>query len=272
MSPTLSLLGISCFMPLTALATNRFEKRATCSTFDTDGKSYTRPGPSPFTISAGIVCTGSSPCDIPVGGFVTVDRSLNISSLDDGTVSDIFALISSSDTSVTFEESTTNNISSTTQRFENGTAGYVIFTPTLRCISGTLGGCPSGNAAVMDGTIVEACTPTGSPQDPDDIVGSINIVKADEATAEALTCNPANVSSAAEAPNMACRSQKGGETSGTIRVSEVGSAFVTVSLIGIFALVAGFILRKRLTIVLSVEATSHNAQIMHLYIYECDRV
>lgn len=93
----------------------------------------------------------------------------------------------------------------------------------------------------MDGTIVEACTPTGSPQDPDDIVGSINIVKADEATAEALTCNPANVSSAAEAPNMACRSQKGGETSGTIRVSEVGSAFVTVSLIGIFALVAGCI-------------------------------
>ncbi|THW84503.1 hypothetical protein D6D18_07800 [Aureobasidium pullulans] len=241
MSLKLSLVGVYFLMPLAALATNIFENRATCSTFDTDGRSYTRPGPSPFTISAGIVCTGRSPCDIPVGGFVTVDRSLNISSLDDGTVSDIFALISSSDTPVTFEESMTNNISSTTQRFENGTAGYVIFTPTLRCISGTLGGCPSGNSAVTDGTIVEACTPTGSPQDPDDIVGSINIVKADEATAEALTCNPANVSSAAEAPNMACRGQKGGETSGAIRVSEVGSAFMTVSLIGIFALVAGYI-------------------------------
>ncbi|TIA64506.1 hypothetical protein D6C77_01400 [Aureobasidium pullulans] len=192
MSPTLSLLGISFLTPVTALATNIFENRASCSTFDTDGRSYTRPGPSPFTISAGIVCTGRSPCDIPVGGFVTVDRFLNISSLDDGTVSDIFALISSSDISITFKESMTNNNSSTTQRFENGTAGYVIFTPTLRCISGTLGGCPSGNAAVTDGSIVEACTPTGSPQDPDDIVGSIDIVKADEATAEALTCNPAN--------------------------------------------------------------------------------
>ncbi|TIA29970.1 hypothetical protein D6C79_09788 [Aureobasidium pullulans] len=240
MSLKLSLVGVYFLMPLTALATNIFENRATCSTFDTDGRSYTRPGPSPFTISAGIVCTGRSPCDIPVGGFVTVDRSLNISSLDDGTVSDIFALISSSDTSVTFEESMTNNISSTTQRFENGTAGYVIFTPTLRCVSGTLGGCPSGNAAVTDGTIVEACTPTGSPQDPDDIVGSIDIVKADEATAKALTCNPANVSSAAEAPNMACRSQKGGETSGAVRMSEVGSAVVMISLIP-FALVAGYI-------------------------------
>ncbi|THX76751.1 hypothetical protein D6D05_06003 [Aureobasidium pullulans] len=241
MLPTLSLLGISFLMPLTALITNIFENRVTCSTFDTDGKFYTRPGPSPFTISAGIVCTGRSPCDIPVGGFVTVDRSLIISSLDDGTVSDIFALISSLDTSVTFAESMTNKISSTTQRFENGTAGYVMFTSTLRCISGPLGGCPSGNAAVTDGTIVEACTPTGSPKDPDDIVGSINIVKADGATAEALTCNLANVSSAAEAPNMACRSQRGGETSGAIRVSEVGSAVMMVSLIGIFALVAGCI-------------------------------
>ncbi|THW50109.1 hypothetical protein D6D21_02104 [Aureobasidium pullulans] len=213
MSPTLSLLGISFLTPVTALATNIFENRASCSTFDTDGRSYTRPGPSPFTISAGIVCTGRSPCDIPVGGFVTVDRFLNISSLDDGTVSDIFALISSSDISITFKESMTNNNSSTTQR---------------------------GNAAVTDGSIVEACTPTGSPQEPDDIVGSIDIVKADEATAEALTCNPANVSSAAEAPNMACRSQKGGETSGAVRMSEVGSAVVMISLI-FFALVAGYI-------------------------------
>ncbi|THW96433.1 hypothetical protein D6D17_07111 [Aureobasidium pullulans] len=82
---------------------------------------------------------------------------------------------------------------------------------------------------------------------------------------------------------MACRSQKGGETSGAIRVSEVGSAFVTAFFTGIPGAVRTvemhnvsniglFILRKRLTIVLSVEATSNSAKIMHFYSYECDRV
>lgn len=199
--------------------------RATCSNFSIRGEPYTQPGPSPYIISAGIVCSGTTPCNIPVGGFVTVDRSLNVSSLDDATSSDIYALIASSGIDFEFEESLTSNITATTQRIQNGTAGYVAFTPNFRCVSGTLNGCPSSNQDLKDGTIIEACTPIGSE---DDISGTISPVVTDEASAKALICNPANVSDAADAPNKTCRSSTGGdETSDAGRVSWVAGMVST---------------------------------------------
>ncbi|KEQ95220.1 hypothetical protein AUEXF2481DRAFT_4846 [Aureobasidium subglaciale EXF-2481] len=242
MTLTFSLLSTCLLMPITALASDSILSRATCSDFSTQRQPFTLPGPSPFIISTGVVCSGSTPCDVPVGGFVTVNRFVNVTGLDDGTVSDLFALISSSDPSVDFTESMSNNISSvSTQRIQNGTAGYVVFTPNFRCVSGTLSGCPGGSAALTDGTFIEACAPIKAGEGSDDISGTINPVKTDEATAKAVTCNPANVSSAADAPNKACTSQKEENTSGAMRTAQLGSAVMTIPLVAFMAFAVNLI-------------------------------
>ncbi|KAH0362684.1 hypothetical protein KCU65_g7868, partial [Aureobasidium melanogenum] len=168
-----------------------------------EGEPYTLPGPSFYYISAGVVCKGKQNCTIFAGGFITVDRFLNNSSPDDNINNDLFALITSA-SNISFEKSVSDNIPFVTQTFEHGTAGYVLFRPDFLCVNGIFSGCPAASGHLPEGEIaVLACTPDNRNND-NHIMGTIINHLTDEASAKDLVCNPANVSSAADAPNTAC--------------------------------------------------------------------
>lgn len=109
--------------------------RATCNNFTLEGEPYTLPGPTLYIISSGVVCKGKQNCTILAGGFITANRLLNNSSPDDSVNNDLFALIASA-SNISFEKSVSDNISTVTQTFEHGTAGYVLFRPDFLCVNG----------------------------------------------------------------------------------------------------------------------------------------
>ncbi|KAH0275252.1 hypothetical protein KCU91_g4696, partial [Aureobasidium melanogenum] len=207
--------------------------RATCNNFTLEGEPYTLPGPTLYIISSGVVCKGKQNCTILAGGFITANRLLNNSSPDDSVNNDLFALIASA-SNISFEKSVSDNISTVTQTFEHGTAGYVHFRPDFRCVNGIFSGCPAGSAHLPAGEVaVQACTPDARNNN-DHISGTMSKVLSDEATAKDLGCNPANVSSAADAPNKACDKHSKFYASDADHSATIGITTVALALFGCF--------------------------------------
>ncbi|KAH0026726.1 hypothetical protein KCU78_g4264, partial [Aureobasidium melanogenum] len=204
--------------------------RATCNNFTMEGEPYTLPGPSFYFISSGVVCKGKQNCTILAGGFVTVNRFLNNSSPDDSINNELYALLTSA-SNIDFKESLSDNIPVVTQTFEHGTAGYVLFRPDFLCVNGIFSGCPAGDPHLPAGEVaVQACTPDDRNND-NHIRGTIMKDVSDEASAKDLICNPANVSSAADAPNKACN-KSGYYTSGAGQSTLIGITTVAIALFG----------------------------------------
>ncbi|KAG9604621.1 hypothetical protein KCU77_g680, partial [Aureobasidium melanogenum] len=203
MVPSMTLLALLLLL-ISALASNALDAHVTKSV---EGEPYTFPGPASYIISSGVVCSGNQNCTILAGGFVTTARLLNDSLPDESITNDIFALVVSQ-TNINFEESVSDDISAVTQMFEHGTAGYAVFWPDLRCVNGTLSGCQTGNDTYRDWTIIQACTPDRT-NNGTDIGRMIRQILTDKASAKDVSCDPANVSRAADAPNKACTSDAG---------------------------------------------------------------
>lgn len=162
---------------------------------------YTATSSNSYVVSSGVVCTGGIKCTMVMGGYVTVDRTLNISTT---AADDIFATIVSS-INEPFNTSITGSISNGTFSITpNQTAGYYVgFTPSMRCARGVLSGCSSGGD-VSNGTAVEACAAyplaiTASDRFPV-VMGTISPVVTDTQTAQSFSCNPANMTNPYAAP------------------------------------------------------------------------
>lgn len=228
----MSTLALS-LLPISALASDTLDARVTCTKFSIEGEPYTFPGPTSYIISSGVVCSGNQNCPILTGGFVTTGRLLNDSLPDESITNDIFALVASQ-TNIDFEEYVSDNISVVTQTFEHGTAEYVLFRPDFICVNGIFSGCPAGTAHLPEGEIaVQACTPDDRDNN-NHISGTITKVLTDGASAKDLSCNPANVSSAADAPNKACN-KSGFYTSDAGYSAMIGITTVAVGLLGCFS-------------------------------------
>lgn len=155
-------------------------KRTSDSTYtSTDG---------PRIISKGANCPPTDNCTVPYGGYVTAGRTLNIS--DQSYADSVYKTISSV-VDLEFMESKTYPVSNGTMRFENGTSGYVIYTPYTICTTGRLSDC---DADELNGEIVEACTLhlTSSGR----IEGLTSPVISVGGDLESLACNPANTKQA----------------------------------------------------------------------------
>ncbi|THW90169.1 hypothetical protein D6D15_04751 [Aureobasidium pullulans] len=159
---------------------------ATCSNFTIVGQNnYTKPSSMTFAVSQGVVCNGTSDCSVPVGGFVTDRRTIN---LTDASPDWAFQLISNA-TGFPFNTTLVGAVENTTYTMKSGSSGYIGFTPTYRCTQGMLSDCDNKD---LDGTPVEACTPFSSTDDL--INGTLAAIATSPETALALVCNPANTS------------------------------------------------------------------------------
>lgn len=208
---------------LSALYVDAFA--ASCSNFTVSlygaETTYTQPGIRTYIVSKGYTCDSTSgPCKIPFGGYVTDTRTLNITT---GSEDSIFELISES-IDVQFNKSWTDAIGSqSTASIRNGTSGYLGFTPDHRCAAGRLSGCDGGD---LEGVDVEACTPYSITRD-DHMSGTVAEVVTDQASVDALTCNPANTSEAKSGTNSNnCSSADSSEKTGGASSLEKMSFFV----------------------------------------------
>ena len=184
-------------------------KNFTVSPYGGSEDTYTQPALQTYIVSEGVVCqSGSGSCQVTAGGFITDHRSLNITT-DSDTTEAIFDLIIST-VSIPFNETLTGNITSTTETINNGTSGYVGFTPTHRCTKGTLSECNGDND--LEGTAIEACTPFSITANG--ISGSLATVSTSSDKAEALTCNPANTTAAQNGENPSNCSSSNSSSSG----------------------------------------------------------
>lgn len=166
------------------------ETAATCSNFTIVGaNNYTKPSPMTFAVSQGVVCNGTSDCPVSVGGDAAIQRATN---LTESTPDWVYQLISNA-TGYTFDATLIGAVENTTYTMDQGSSGYIGFTPTWRCTQGILSGCDDKN---LNGTAVEACTPFGWEQDM--INGTLAVVATSPQTASALLCNPANTSLASD--------------------------------------------------------------------------
>ena len=111
---------------------------ATCSNFTIVGaNNYTKPSPMTFAVSQGVVCNGASGCPVLVGGDVTSQRTTNIT---DSTPDWAYQLISNA-TGYPFNATLTGAVENTTYTMQQGSSGYIGFTPTYRCTQGILSDC-----------------------------------------------------------------------------------------------------------------------------------
>jgi hypothetical protein len=108
-----------------------------------------------------------------IGGIVTVNRTIGITTNADGSdsgiyntgnylssdaVSNLFTLISSS-TGMTFPQNVVGNLTGGSSFGQPaGTSGYAVFRPDLNCVRGVLSGC-SGDGYPQIDTAIEACAP-----------------------------------------------------------------------------------------------------------------
>ncbi|KAH0366128.1 hypothetical protein KCU65_g5554, partial [Aureobasidium melanogenum] len=163
---------------------------ATCSNFTIVGaNNYTKPSPMTFAVSQGVVCNGTSDCPVPVGGDVTSQRATN---LTESTPDWVYQLISNA-TGYSFDATYIGAVENTTYTLNQGSSGYIGFTPTWRCTQGILSDCDD---KTLNGTAVEACTPFGWEQGM--INGTLAAIATSPQTALALVCNPANTSLASD--------------------------------------------------------------------------
>lgn len=168
---------------------------ASCSSFTPSQDPYSQPATNTFIISKGVICDSTTDvCQVPIGGYVTDGRTLNITTDSEDSIYQRIA-----DTvGFSFNESITTwwgslNVSEPdTWPIENGTSGYVGWTAIHRCTSGQLSGC---DASTVEGIHVEACTPF-PPGGDVELSGTTAAITTDRSTAEALTCNPANTTAA----------------------------------------------------------------------------
>ncbi|KAI5195651.1 hypothetical protein AUEXF2481DRAFT_6964 [Aureobasidium subglaciale EXF-2481] len=171
---------------------------ASCSSFAQSGQAYTQPSIRTQIISKGLLCNSTaSDCRVPIGGYVTDERTLNIT-VD--SPDSIFELISDTVNIAFNETAVTTRVGDTgpngvpqTWPVQNGTAGYVGFTANQRCVSGVLSGCED---APLNNTAVEACTPILGVGDQ--LSGTIATITSDSV---GLTCNPANTTKAKNGNN-----------------------------------------------------------------------
>ncbi|CAD0098860.1 unnamed protein product [Aureobasidium mustum] len=152
-----------------------------------NGPTYTSID-GPRVISKGANCPATQNCTVPHGGYVTAGRTLNIS--DPSYADSVFKTISSV-VELEFVETKTYPVSNGTMGFENGTSGYVIFTPYTICTTGRLSDCDAGE---LNGELVEACTLDLRSEGRLEGLTSPVITVGDDL--ETLTCNPANTTQA----------------------------------------------------------------------------
>ncbi|KAG9951577.1 hypothetical protein KCU85_g2510, partial [Aureobasidium melanogenum] len=152
---------------------------------------YTSLSSRSYIISKGVSCPAAQNCSVDIGGYVTDGRTLNIS--DDASADSIYKTISKV-VNLQFNETQTYPVALNhgPWTIENGTDGYVVFTPNTRCATGRLSGCQGNN---LEGQIVTACALEGEKYG-DGLSGVINEVVTDRETVANLTCNPSNTTQA----------------------------------------------------------------------------
>lgn len=179
----------------------------TVSAYEGSEDTFTQPALETIIVSKGVVCPSTSPqCSVSIEGYVTDSRTLNITT-DSSTSASIFNLISTK-IGIPFNETTTTSLDHISGwPINNGTAGYVGFTPNHRCTRGILSQCNSNN---LEGVSVEACTPySNSPGGG--LSGTLATISTSVQAAQALTCNPANTTAAMNGQNPSnCSSSESG--------------------------------------------------------------
>ncbi|CAD0092401.1 unnamed protein product [Aureobasidium mustum] len=171
---------------------------ASCETYTPAGEPYTQPADRTFIVSKGEVCESTTgDCRIPIGGYVTEGRTLNVTIASPGPIYDLI-----SDTvRFVFNDTATTWVGGPSPGepqewpIQNGTAAYVGFTANHRCTSGTLSGCDD---SAIEGAAVEACSPYTIA---DGLSGTFHAIVSDRSSVEALTCNPANTTAAKNGNN-----------------------------------------------------------------------
>ncbi|KAK6428477.1 hypothetical protein LTR95_015378 [Oleoguttula sp. CCFEE 5521] len=222
MHPTPTYLLPLLLAPLVAAQT----LSTTCTLFNLNGSastngSYTRTSSCSFKISADVVCpsnTTAPGCSTTIGGFVTDSMTLSIDTTANATA-DLWTLIRENangtldDTSI--DTSPTSRLDTTTFNVDAVLNGHVVFTPTQRCVNGTLGGCEQ--QPEFNGVAVEACAPILLPNasrgDAPVFEGTTNFVVTDVTASDASKCNPANTTVASDAPDLTCQHQANGSAS-----------------------------------------------------------
>ncbi|KAG9763610.1 hypothetical protein KCU73_g1341, partial [Aureobasidium melanogenum] len=167
---------------------------ASCSSFTASQDAYTQPALRTSIISKGVICNSTTnDCRVPIGGYVTDQRTLNITIDSAGPIFESIAAA----VEFPFNETVTTWVGASTITSEqtwpikSGTSGYIGFTPNHRCTSGRLSGCDS---STLEGSYVEACTPYSIADSQ--LSGTIAAIVADGSVVETLTCNPANTTAA----------------------------------------------------------------------------
>lgn len=174
---------------------------ASCKWYTPSVPPYIQPADRTFVVSKGEVCeTTTGDCRVPIGGYVTDTRTLNITTASLGPIYDLIG----SFVKFKFNDTVTSWIGGQSDAagdpeewpIKNDTAAYVGFTANHRCTTGILSDC--GDDSALEGVYVEACSPYS--QD-DSLSGTFAAIVSDRSTVEALTCNPANTTAAKNGNN-----------------------------------------------------------------------
>ncbi|KAG9675086.1 hypothetical protein KCU99_g3183, partial [Aureobasidium melanogenum] len=132
-----------------------------CQGFDVISND-TQPLPSQnLIISTGVVCTNASTsCEVLSGSFPTLEDVIMYTNgsrvHDDYAIG--YGLWNATGDYNTLWDNAVAAVRNQTVTFESGTSGYVMFTPTYRCVKGRVQGCPS-TISIDNGTEVNACYP-----------------------------------------------------------------------------------------------------------------
>ncbi|KAH0337261.1 hypothetical protein KCU74_g1697, partial [Aureobasidium melanogenum] len=172
-----------------------------CKTYTPIDKEYTQPSDRTFIVSKGIICDSTSGfCKVPIGGYITDGRTLNVTIASPGPIYDTISSV----VGFKFNDTATKRVGGESDSrgdpqewmIQNDTAAYVGFTTNHRCTTGTLSDCD--DSAIND-VAVEACTPYSIIGD--DFSGSFGAIVSDASTVDALKCNPANTTAAKNGNN-----------------------------------------------------------------------
>ncbi|KAG9765640.1 hypothetical protein KCU73_g350, partial [Aureobasidium melanogenum] len=174
---------------------------ASCKTYTPAGQPYTQPSDRTFIVSKGIVCESTTgDCRIPIGGYVTDTRTLNVTIASPDSIYDLIGDtvgFKFNDTVTAWVGGESNSAGDPQDwPIQNGTSGYVGFTANHRCTSGVLSDCD--DSAIED-VHVEACAPYSLAAET--ISGTPAAITTDGSTLDKLTCNPANTTAAKNGDN-----------------------------------------------------------------------
>lgn len=188
---TTTMLSVSILSAV--LLASRQASAASCSNFtvttDRIDDTYSTTSDRSYIISQGVNCPSTQNCTVRIGGYITVGRTLNITT--DSTDSLFDTITSTID--ISWNKTTTWQVGQellSGWKIDNGTSAHVNFTPNLRCATGRFSGCDGDD---LEGMTVEACTPYTIAGG---LAGTYNTVTTDPQLAEALTCNPSNTTQA----------------------------------------------------------------------------